>query len=79
MTEGLIQRETNSEITPPPERVTAGGNGKRWQRSGTSIGRRGEINLVINSDLKEEKPLGTPRMHPTTSGCHQLNADIRTD
>lgn len=43
MTEGLIQRETNSEITPPPERVTAGGNGKRWQRSGTSIGRRGEV------------------------------------
>lgn len=45
MTEGLIQRERKREVAS--ERVTAGGNGKRRQRSGTSIGRRGEVSEQI--------------------------------
>lgn len=46
MTEGLIRRERKGEEVTS-ERVTAGGNGKRRQRSGASIGRRGEVSDQI--------------------------------
>ncbi len=45
MTEGLIQQERKRGITS--ERVTAAGNGKQQQRSGTSIRRRGEVSEQI--------------------------------
>ncbi|KAL7375762.1 hypothetical protein ABVT39_023332 [Epinephelus coioides] len=54
MTEGLIRRERGRKREVTSERVTAAGNGKQLQRSGASIGRREEINLIIYSDLKEE-------------------------
>lgn len=45
MTEGLVQQERTQAATS--ERVTAAGNGKQQQRSGTSIGRRGEVSDQI--------------------------------
>ncbi|KAL6118253.1 uncharacterized protein ACO6RY_03088 [Pungitius sinensis] len=50
MTRGLMRRESEGA----PERVAAAGNGKQLQRSSASIGRRGEIELLLKSDLKEE-------------------------
>lgn len=45
MTEGLIEQKRKREVTS--DRAAAGSNGKWWQRSGTSIGRRGEVSDQI--------------------------------